>query len=328
LTDTVTLLHAVSANGTGPAINTGRVEDELTIEVTTSGTVAAFSIQLQGSIDGTNWASIGSAVTATTAGTNVSTGALYKQFQAVMSGYSGTGTVSCFLAYDLSAIGTVPAGTTSSRGLLQLDGSAADIATTSTQAAGAGAVGKAADAGHVHPVYMFGASDHGLISWAFDPSVCATGAGTALATAGTVYTVKLHLPVSVPVTSILVYLKAGGNTLTSGQNFAALYQGIGGALLGVTADQTANWGSGTVVKTMAISGGPVTPAAGDLFAAFWFNGTGGPTFAQAAAISVINAGLAAASSRYGTANASVTTTAPPTLGTISASSLALWAAIS
>lgn len=44
---------------------------------------------------------------------------------------------------------TLPAGSTSAAGILQLDGTATDIAALGAQAAGA--VGKAADAGHVHP---------------------------------------------------------------------------------------------------------------------------------------------------------------------------------
>lgn len=44
---------------------------------------------------------------------------------------------------------TLPTATTSTAGVVQLDGTAADIAALGTQAAGA--TGKAADAGHVHP---------------------------------------------------------------------------------------------------------------------------------------------------------------------------------
>ncbi|MFE9003093.1 hypothetical protein ACFYOY_13270 [Streptomyces sp. NPDC007875] len=44
---------------------------------------------------------------------------------------------------------TLPTATTSTAGVVQLDGTAADIAPLGTQAAGA--TGKAADAGHVHP---------------------------------------------------------------------------------------------------------------------------------------------------------------------------------
>ena len=101
--DTATLLNAVSANGTGSPVYTGRLSDTFTAEVTTSGTVSAFSIQIQGSIDGVTWGNLGSAITATTAGTSIGTGVLFSSFQAVLSGYSGTGTVSCTLAFSLGA---------------------------------------------------------------------------------------------------------------------------------------------------------------------------------------------------------------------------------
>lgn len=62
---------------------------------------------------------------------------------------TGTGSVSAAPAWGTIAAGDLPTGTTSAQGALQLDGTSGDIAALGTQAAGA--VGKAADAGHVHP---------------------------------------------------------------------------------------------------------------------------------------------------------------------------------
>jgi hypothetical protein len=100
-----TLLNAVSANTTGPVLGLGTAVPygNLTATVTTTGTVSAFSVQVLGSNDGVNWAGIGSAITATTAGTSIGSGVLFQYFQATLSGYSGTGTVTCLLAYSLSA---------------------------------------------------------------------------------------------------------------------------------------------------------------------------------------------------------------------------------
>jgi hypothetical protein len=150
-------------------------------------------------------------------------------------------------------------------------------------------------------------------------------ASTPLATAGTFYVVRLHVPVATSATNILTSVVTAGVALTSGQCFAALYQG--GNLLGTTADQSGSWiSSGN--KTMAISGGPVAVVAGDVFVGFWFNGTTGPAFVRGTSLAFINFGLTLTSLRFGTANTGLTTTAPGTLGTISAFSTVYWVALS
>jgi hypothetical protein len=99
----VTLLNAVSANGAGPVITLQYPVSTLTLRVETSGTVSAFSVQLAGSADGVNFENIGSAVTSATAAASVGTGVLFSYFQATLSGYTGTGTVSASLAWSLKA---------------------------------------------------------------------------------------------------------------------------------------------------------------------------------------------------------------------------------
>jgi hypothetical protein len=94
------LLQAANANVTGPAVDSHSITDDMALEVVTAGTVTAFSVQLQGSEDSTNWQNIGSAVT--TVGTSGFTGTNqpppFRYFRAVLSGYTGTGTVSVTLA--------------------------------------------------------------------------------------------------------------------------------------------------------------------------------------------------------------------------------------
>jgi hypothetical protein len=124
------------------------------------------------------------------------------------------------------------------------------------------------------------------------------------------------------VTNVVYHITTGGGTLTSGQCFVGLYQG--GALLAASADQSTAWTS-TGLTTTALSA-PVTVNQGIVYAAFVFNGTTGPTLSQAAAVDM-NAGFAAASSRYGTANTS-RTSLPATLGTISALTKSPWVALS
>lgn len=97
MADVLTLLSAVSANVTGTAFDAGDLRDEAAVQVETTGTVSAFSVQVQGSLDKANWVSLGSAITSVTAETALS-GVLARYFRAVLSGYSGTGTVTAKIA--------------------------------------------------------------------------------------------------------------------------------------------------------------------------------------------------------------------------------------
>lgn len=107
MTDILTVLSAAAANVTGTAFDAGDLKDGAALEVVTAGTVSAFSVQLQGSLDGANWFSIGSPLTtATTSGE--SAGFLARWFRAVLSGYSGTGTVTARVGFEAGA-GSSPA---------------------------------------------------------------------------------------------------------------------------------------------------------------------------------------------------------------------------
>ena len=172
-------------------------------------------------------------------------------------------------------------------------------------------------------------ADQGLLTWNFDP-VIANGSSGPLATAGTVYAQSIPVRTAISVTNIVMVLNTNGATLTSGQCFAALYTGAGGTLIGVTADQSVAWAAGaTKVVTMALAGGPFTVAAGTVYAVAWFNGTTGPSFVRAGTGNALsNVGLAAAASRWGTADTGITTTGPGTLGTISGAGNAYWVALS
>lgn len=170
------------------------------------------------------------------------------------------------------------------------------------------------------------ASDSALIAWAYDPTGN-TASTVALGTAGTLYVIKLHVGAPTSITNIVMDVNAAGASLTTGQCFAALYNASTGALVGTTADQSTAWTT-TGIKTMALSGGPFSVSEGYYYVAVWFNGTTGPAFSRTQGTSIINVGLAATASRWGTANTSITTTAPSTLGTIAAASNSYWAAVS
>lgn len=166
-------------------------------------------------------------------------------------------------------------------------------------------------------------SDHGLISWPYDPSVATSG--TALPVAGTLYLVRLHVPTATTVTNLLGDVVTAGSGLTAGQCFAGLFQG--GTLLGTTADQSTAWAT-TGVKTMALTA-PVAVAAGDVYVGVYYNGTTGPAFARSNGNALSNVGLSGNTSRYATGNTGLTTAMPGTLvSPLVAQSNAYWLALS
>lgn len=168
-------------------------------------------------------------------------------------------------------------------------------------------------------------SDQNLLGWAFDPFGLSV-AGTQVS--GQLYLVKIPLRVAATVTNIIMSISAGGATLTAGQNFAVLYSSAG-ALLGVTADQSASWASAGL-KTMALASPPAVPA-GFVYAGMWSVGTTPPTFFHSpnAGNNPINSGLVAPNLRAcTTSDAALTTTAPANFGTQTANIIAPWAAIS
>lgn len=170
-------------------------------------------------------------------------------------------------------------------------------------------------------------SDQNLIAWTFDPATCA---GNSAPTLGTVYFSAVILRTAKTITNVILSLAVVGTTLTSGENFAGLYDSTG-VQRGVTADQTAAWGS-IGAKTMALTS-PYAAAAGVYWIAFVANAAAAPQFARASAVasggSTSNAGLTAATARYVT-NGTGATTLPGSITPSSnvTSSPAWWGAVS
>lgn len=189
----------------------------------------------------------------------------------------------------------------------------------------AGSSPQAARADHSHGLATFTPDDHGLLAWTFDPVLCANSA--QVGNASTLYRFKIKIPVAMTISNIHILVTGAGTTMTAGQNFAALYSSAK-ARLSVTDDQTTAWGS-TGHKTMALTT-PQAVAAGVVYGAFWMNGTSLPTLARATALAsyVANPNLSAANSRHATANGSLTTTGPATIGSETASSQAFWMGLS
>lgn len=150
--------------------------------------------------------------------------------------------------------------------------------------------------------------------------------GNSLTSNGLVFVMKLRTDVPITVTNLHIFVSSAGSGLTSGQNFGALYDASKN-LLAQTTDQTTPWGS-TGMKTMALTSSQAV-AAGYFYVALWSNGTTRPTIRSAANnSSAINGVLSTANSLWATADSSITTTAPSTLGAFTADSNARWVGVS
>lgn len=168
-------------------------------------------------------------------------------------------------------------------------------------------------------------ADHALAGWTFDPAD--VQAGTILPVGGRLELARVRVAGPL-VTSILLSITVAGATLTAGQNFAALFTDAG-ALLGATVDQATNWQS-TGLRTCALAA-PQSVTPGSFVRVGLFSvGSTLPTLARGtAAISgaALNAGMAAPTLRYSTADTGLTTAMPATLGAQTAAATAWWLAL-
>ena len=167
---------------------------------------------------------------------------------------------------------------------------------------------------------VFRASDHGLVAWSFDPANIQ--GGTILPTAGLLQVVRVRT-LSPVATSIEMYVTAGGTSLTSGQCFAAVFNGAG-ALLGAGAVTGSAHGTGVAGwgdagrKSLPLSVAQAVVPNADYLVGFYANTAGTlPTFARAANVvdgSALNLGMSAPTLRFSSANAGLTTTMPANVG--------------
>lgn len=91
----------INTNGTYPSpaldLGAGGASDTFAVQVAVSGTVSAFSFQMQGSEDGVNFVNAGSAVAAAGV-TRIAGVGPFRFIQFTLSGFTGTGTLSLSLA--------------------------------------------------------------------------------------------------------------------------------------------------------------------------------------------------------------------------------------
>lgn len=153
--------------------------------------------------------------------------------------------------------------------------------------------------------------------------------GTVAPTAGLLNVVRITLPRACSVTNIIMSVSTQGTALTSGQNFVALYTGAG-VKVGVSADQTAAWGT-TGLKTAALASGPFSMPAGNAYIGWWSNA--GTTLVSmhrgvSLAAATLNSGFASPNLPVCSADGSLTTTAPDPLSAQTAAGVYWYAAVS
>lgn len=204
-----------------------------------------------------------------------------------------------------------------------LDTTSSDIALLGQQTAGS--VGKAADAGHIHPLHEPLAEDFGYLAWAYDPIQIQAGQSP---TSGVIWLTRIPVRRQITVTNIVIEATGTAGGLTSGENFLGIYNSSG-TQIGVTADQTTAWGtSGT--KTAALSGGATSLAPGFYYVAFLNNySSASPGFGRTGSSphsGSVNGTNSAATSRSATNGSGTTLPGSLTLSSNSAQAVQLWAA--
>lgn len=171
-------------------------------------------------------------------------------------------------------------------------------------------------------------SDFGYVAWSADPENC--GSSLMQPTLGVMYVQRIPIRVGGQViTNVHVGVQATG-TLTSGQNFVALYDASTGTRLGLTADLTTAFGTAGEIKAALVA--PVTiAAAGFVYAALLVNGTVAPQFARSGSLvpGLGNSMSSASAKRYGSyGSAQTATPSTVTLASIANSSNGAWIGLS
>ncbi len=173
------------------------------------------------------------------------------------------------------------------------------------------------------------AQTYGFIAVAYDPVMALNSLAMPL---GQIQMVRVDLARQATISTITQCVVGLGSVLTAGQNFAGLYNSIG-QRIGITADQTTNWGT-TGSKDMALTA-PVLCSAGTYYVAYLVNATTSPTFLRivnASTISAfINHNLAPSVARFTTVGAIGSATSLPAsidLSTRANSITSYWAGVS
>jgi len=224
-----------------------------------------------------------SKITAYAALTTVAAGDVLPVVDISDTSMASSGTTKKIAVSDLTALTT------------QLDSNSADIQTSGTVSAGSSTLAARAD--HVHPnVGLVNPTDVGVITWTMDPANA--GGGSGVLVSGQIYLAAFWVRKTVTIANMAVAIQTAGTTLTTGQNFAGIYNAAG-TQVGVTADQTATWGGGVGTYDMALTAS-FSASAGQYWAALLSNATTCPNFrGSTPAITLTQVGQSAATSRFG-----------------------------
>ena len=122
----------------------------------------------------------------------------------------------------------------------------------------------------------FDALSSGYKAWTF-PAEQVSGTGQSSG-AGVITMGKVLVNSTQSVSNIYLYINTGGSGLTSGQNFAGVYNSSG-TLVATTADLTTPW-AGTGWMTHALVGAPYGLSQGAYWVAIMSNGTTRPAFGK------------------------------------------------
>lgn len=166
----------------------------------------------------------------------------------------------------------------------------------------------------------YNSADNGLIAWTFDALL--SQGNNIIPAAGTLQLVKIYVPTTALITNIITQVTVAGVTLTSGQCFAGIYQGLAtGSLLGTTADLSTIWQS-TGHKIMALSPSPITLSAGNYYIGLFANGTTLPKFQGPALNNEVNWGMTPA--QFASGQGSLTTSLPANIASFVPQATPCW----
>jgi hypothetical protein len=212
---------------------------------------------------------------------------------------------------------------------IPIDGTPSDIQPVGNQSAGT--VGKAADAGHIHPALVWLPSDSGMKAWSFDPAFMSTTSSSTTGGAIVFSKVRIALAQSVSDVWFNITTAAVNANATGTECGVAIYDATGGAT------QYAASGTGTAAAVFDSTGfnsvalsSSVTLQPGIYTVAWWCNVTTGgsqPAFSRGASNTAVNVGQTGSNARYGNAQTGVTTT-PSLLSSMTAGQTAWWVALS
>jgi len=182
-------------------------------------------------------------------------------------------------------------------------------------------------------ISSFRAVDYGWLTWTYDLIVLT---GAFALNPGELYLLKVPVPTTMTVSNVVLLFGTSGSALTSGQNFAGLYD-TSGTRLAVSADQTTAFGTaGTGPLTIAMTT-PITVAGGPgvyLYAAVLGNGSNAATmptmyrFSSSSDTRIVNAGLTVATSRVMAFASQTSLPSSLTLSSALSINLSPWVALS